>query len=179
MNAISFALSRRLVPIIVGAATLGTAAGASKHPKKSPEQLRQEYMAKVAATWSQAGSGQTTGSIWSADGVLSDGARDYKAHALHDVLTIAVSRANYCRPKRERRQLASVRNQLGHHRSARWSLHRRSEPTVRCTIVEFTEGARSNRIEHDLCNQPHRRGHRRSTERTTGGGGPSADRYEQ
>lgn len=76
---------------ILSALAISASAAPSKHLKKTPEQLRQEYLAKVAATWTEAAPRPTTGSLWSPDGVLNDGSRDYKAHALHDVLTVAVS----------------------------------------------------------------------------------------
>lgn len=87
---ISLYSSRRMSAVVI-CSTLCLTAYASKHPKKTPDELRQDYLAKVAATWSEPAARQTTGSIWSADAVLSDSARDYKAHSLHDVLTIAVS----------------------------------------------------------------------------------------
>ncbi len=62
-----------------------------KHIKKTPEQLRAEYLAKAGQTWSQPGPTGTLGSLWSPTGYLVDSATDYKARSLHDVLTIAVS----------------------------------------------------------------------------------------
>ena len=77
--------------MLLGAALTGPAF-ASKGPKKTSEQLRTEYLAKVAQTWStDPATRNTIGSLWSPNGVLNDSAADYKARSLHDVLTVAVS----------------------------------------------------------------------------------------
>ncbi len=70
---------------------LCTSAAASRHPKKTPEQLRDEYLANVASTWQDHSPERTTGSIWAPGAALNDTATDYKAHALHDLLTVSVS----------------------------------------------------------------------------------------
>lgn len=63
-----------------------------KPVKKTPEQLRSEYLAKVAAKGQVAETGERTmGSLWSPDGLLSDPSTDYKARSLHDLLTVLVS----------------------------------------------------------------------------------------
>lgn len=72
-------------------ATAPPGAASSKHPRKSPEQLRQEYLTRVAASWSEPPARATAGSVWTPDGLLNDASRDYKARSLHDVVTIAVS----------------------------------------------------------------------------------------
>ncbi len=64
---------------------------ALKTPKKTPEQLRSEYIIKVAQSASESDVVRTTGSLWSPDASLSDVATDYKARSLHDVLTVVVS----------------------------------------------------------------------------------------
>ena len=64
---------------------------ALKKPKKTAEDLRSEYLDKVAASWTDPPQSRTTGSLWSPHGVLNDPGLDYKAHSLHDDLTIAVS----------------------------------------------------------------------------------------
>ncbi len=66
-------------------------AWATKHPKKSPEELRAEYLNNVAANWSEPRQTRAPGSLWSPDGPLNDPGLDYKAHTLHDNLTIAVA----------------------------------------------------------------------------------------
>ena len=64
--------------------------GTKKQPKKTSADLQAEYMASVAQS---AGSQPTplTGSIWSANAPMSDLSADYKAHALHDLVTVIVS----------------------------------------------------------------------------------------
>lgn len=63
---------------------------AKKQPKKTSAQLQAEYLASVSQA---AGSAPKplTGSIWSADAPMADLAADYKAHALHDLVTVVVS----------------------------------------------------------------------------------------
>ena len=67
------------------------AASGSRKPKKTPEDLRNEYLDKVAASWTDPPQTHTTGSLWSPNGSLNEPGLDYKAHGLHDDLTIAVS----------------------------------------------------------------------------------------
>ncbi len=62
-----------------------------KEPKKTPAELRADYLNKVAATWQDAAPARSLGSLWSPAGVLNDPGLDYKARALHDNLTIVVS----------------------------------------------------------------------------------------
>ena len=63
----------------------------AKHPKKAPEDLRADYLNKVAATWTEPASPRQVGSLWSPTGPLNAPGLDYKARSLHDNLTIAVS----------------------------------------------------------------------------------------
>lgn len=71
--------------------SLSSRSAALKPAKKTSEQLRSDYLAKVAESWSAPAPKATTGSLWSPDGALTDVSADYKARVLHDVLTIAVS----------------------------------------------------------------------------------------
>lgn len=64
---------------------------AAKHNKRPPEDLRAEYLNKVAATWDEATPPRAPGSLWTPAGRLNDPGLDYKAQTLHDNLTIAVS----------------------------------------------------------------------------------------
>ncbi len=63
-----------------------------KPPKKSPAELRQDYLERLT-TGLQEGAGprRTMGSLWSPDGVLSDPAADYKARGLHDIVIVQAS----------------------------------------------------------------------------------------
>lgn len=64
---------------------------ASRKPKKSADDLRQDYLTKVAQQYTAPQPERTTGSLWSATGALADPATDYKAHTLNDTLTVVVS----------------------------------------------------------------------------------------
>ncbi len=62
-----------------------------KHVKKTSEQFRAEYIASAGQSWAVPAPAGTPGSLWSPTGYLVDFASDYKAHALHDLLTVTVS----------------------------------------------------------------------------------------
>ena len=66
-------------------------ANASKKPKGTPDDLRQDYLAKVTQAYILPESDRSTGSLWSPAGALADPAADYKAHTLDDTLTVLVS----------------------------------------------------------------------------------------
>ncbi len=76
-------------PLLVGVGTLP--ASAAKRVRKTSAQLRTDYLAQVASTWQEREPGSTTGSLWSANGPLTDAPADYKARSLHDLLTVLVS----------------------------------------------------------------------------------------
>lgn len=78
--------------LLLLALTLGTSgAWAAKHPKKQPEDLRADYLSRVAISWTDVGQPRSPGSLWSPNGPLNDPGLDYKARTLHDNLTIAVA----------------------------------------------------------------------------------------
>jgi flagellar L-ring protein FlgH len=60
------------------------------HPK-TPEQLRQEYIARLQQQYIPAGDQFTVGSLWAAQNVLGDFSSDYKARNLNDTITIVAS----------------------------------------------------------------------------------------
>ena len=62
-----------------------------KPPKKTPEELRQEYLDKLTAHLSEGAAPRTMGSLWSADAVLVDPSADYKARQLHDIVVVQAS----------------------------------------------------------------------------------------
>ena len=66
-------------------------ASAAKREKKTSQQLRTDYLAKVAATWQERAPAATIGSLWTPNGPLTDAPVDYKARSLHDLLTVLVS----------------------------------------------------------------------------------------
>jgi flagellar L-ring protein FlgH len=60
------------------------------HPK-SPEQLREEYIARLQQQYVPAEEQATVGSLWTAEGRLGDFSSDYKARSLNDTITILAS----------------------------------------------------------------------------------------
>jgi flagellar L-ring protein precursor FlgH len=60
------------------------------HPK-TPEQLRQEYIARLQQQYAPADEQGTVGSLWSAQSRLGDFSSDYKARSLNDTITIVAS----------------------------------------------------------------------------------------
>ena len=61
-----------------------------KPVKRTPEELRSEYLAKILQSTAP-NPQHTTGSLWSSTGLLSDPSTDYKARSLNDTLTVLVS----------------------------------------------------------------------------------------
>jgi flagellar L-ring protein FlgH len=70
---------------------LGSPAQATKKPKKSAEDLRSDYLTKIAQIYVAPLPDRSPGSIWSATGPLVDPGTDYKARTLNDTLTVLVS----------------------------------------------------------------------------------------
>jgi flagellar L-ring protein FlgH len=60
------------------------------HPK-TPEQLREEYIARLQQQYVPAEELSTVGSLWSAQNRLGDFSSDYKARNLNDTITIVAS----------------------------------------------------------------------------------------
>src|SRR6202051_1209729 len=60
------------------------------HPK-TPEQLRQEYIARLQQQYVPAEEQGTVGSLWSTEGRLGDFSSDYRARNLSDSITIVAS----------------------------------------------------------------------------------------
>ncbi len=85
-------LLRRAVAIALLAASSLLAFGLNfpKWPKqsKTPEQLRNEYIARVQQQYAPEPDATTVGSLWSPQGILSDFNSDYKARNLNDTITI-------------------------------------------------------------------------------------------
>ncbi len=57
------------------------------HPK-TPEQLRQEYIARLQQQYVPSADQGTVGSLWTAQNILGDFSSDYKARNLNDTITI-------------------------------------------------------------------------------------------
>jgi flagellar L-ring protein FlgH len=66
-------------------------ADASKKPKKTQDDLRQDYLTKIAQAYVAPPPERSPGSLWSSTAVLADPATDYKAHTLNDTLTVLVA----------------------------------------------------------------------------------------
>jgi flagellar L-ring protein FlgH len=60
------------------------------HPK-TPEQLREEYIARLQQQYVPAADQGTVGSLWTAQNILGDFSSDYKARNLNDTITIVAS----------------------------------------------------------------------------------------
>ena len=71
--------------------SLTCSASGLKQPKKTPDQLRSEYVDKVAQNYAEPELHRSTGSLWAPGGLLTDVSVDYKARSLHDTLTVLVS----------------------------------------------------------------------------------------
>lgn len=84
---------RSLAALALAAAILAPALSAIplKPVKKSPEELRSDYLAKITLSGSGGSPTHTLGSIWSPAGTLSDPSADYKARSLHDTVVVLVS----------------------------------------------------------------------------------------
>ena len=76
---------------LCGTSPLPAGAAGLKHEKKTPAELREDYLAKVEPRYALAEGTGTVGSLWSPNGALVDPFADYKARTLHDLLTISVS----------------------------------------------------------------------------------------
>jgi len=62
-----------------------------KPPAKTPEQLRQEYIARLQQQYVPAAEQGTVGSLWSVQNILGDFSSDYKARNVNDTITIIAS----------------------------------------------------------------------------------------
>ena len=76
---------------LCGTSPLLAKASGLKHQKKTPGELREDYLAKVEPRYALAELTGTVGSLWSPNGALVDPFADYKARNIHDLLTISVS----------------------------------------------------------------------------------------
>jgi flagellar L-ring protein precursor FlgH len=85
--------SRLLAPHLLLFAVLPSAFAAIplKPVKKTPTELRTDYLDKVTQGFAAPPPSRSLGSLWSPDGVLSDTSTDYKARSLHDTVVVLVS----------------------------------------------------------------------------------------
>jgi flagellar L-ring protein FlgH len=92
MRASSIFLRRALPLTVLAASTLfASPLGMLKQHSKTPEQLRQEYIARLQQQYPSATVETTVGSLWSPQSLLGDFSADYKAHNLNDTITILVA----------------------------------------------------------------------------------------
>jgi len=71
--------------------TFAIASNPLKGKQKTPEQLRLEYIQHLQQRYVAGNDGSTVGSLWTAQGPLSDFSVDYKATHLNDTITIQVA----------------------------------------------------------------------------------------
>ncbi len=78
---------------LLAACVLASPAGANvlKPEKKTPAQLREDYIARLEETSIPANSGRTVGSLWLPGNALGDLSTDYKARNLNDTIIIQVA----------------------------------------------------------------------------------------
>ena len=77
--------------LLCATATHAVSLKSLKPPKKSAEELREDYLSKLLQNAGPYTARRTVGSLWSPDGVLGDPSADYKARALHDTVIVQAS----------------------------------------------------------------------------------------
>lgn len=90
MSSLRIGPMARLLGFLFCVFCCGVACGYRKQPKKTPADLRAEYLAGLSQTVGSQPK-PLAGSIWSPDSRLADLSADYKARALHDLVTVVVS----------------------------------------------------------------------------------------
>jgi flagellar L-ring protein FlgH len=91
VSALTIRLQRYALIVLLLAFLAAGSSASAKTAKQTPEELRSEYLARISQTYVAPEASHSTGSLWSADGALSNISADYKARSLHDTLTISVS----------------------------------------------------------------------------------------
>lgn len=66
-------------------------AHATRRPKKSADELRQDYLVRIAQAYVAPVGDRSPGSLWSPTAALADPSIDYKAHTVNDTLTVLVA----------------------------------------------------------------------------------------
>lgn len=79
-----------LLPLLTAGAE-ASIVSLKKQPKKTPTELRDDYLDRLMVNAPSAASRRTTGSLWSPEAILADPAADYKARQLHDTVVVQVS----------------------------------------------------------------------------------------
>jgi flagellar L-ring protein precursor FlgH len=80
-----------LVALLALTSAFASAANPLKPHPKSPDQLRQDYIARLQEQYVPASDDHTVGSLWTPQSALGDFSTDYKAHHLNDTITIQVA----------------------------------------------------------------------------------------
>lgn len=83
--------SLALVLAVAGVPAWAVSLKSLKPQKKTPAELRQEYLERLTANLSEGSTPRTMGSLWSSDAVLVDPSADYKARQLHDIVVVQAS----------------------------------------------------------------------------------------
>ena len=84
-------LTVALLPFLLTAGSRASIVSLKKQPKKTPTELRDDYLDRLMVNAPSAASRRTTGSLWSPDAILADPSADYKARQLHDTVVVQVS----------------------------------------------------------------------------------------
>ena len=86
--------SRTLISVFMAIPLLGccTAFGGVKLPKKkTPQELRADYLSRLHEQYMPPADARTSGSIWSAANALGDLSSDYRARNVNDTIVVQVS----------------------------------------------------------------------------------------
>lgn len=77
--------------VVIAACACVTIGAAAKSKSKDPNQLRNEYVARLQQNYVPATETHTLGSLWSDQAAMNDMSSDYKAHRLNDTITIQIA----------------------------------------------------------------------------------------
>lgn len=91
MRAINYRANYAMVLLLLVTSTTVAVSAVPKKSKTSPDQLRQDYIARLQQRDVPTVSGQTVGSLWTPSNTLGDLSTDYKARKLNDTIVILVS----------------------------------------------------------------------------------------
>lgn len=80
-----------LLALLVASSLFASPLHVLKQNPKTPQQLRQDYIARLQQQYPLSADQATLGSLWSPQSPLGDFSVDYKAHNLNDTITILVA----------------------------------------------------------------------------------------
>ncbi len=165
--------------LLAGVVSPHAEAGLIKKNKKTPEQLRQEYITRLQEKDAQAPARQTVGSLWVQGASLGDLSTDFKAQKLNDPIVILVAVQTTAAQSGDSSYQRAFQTSSRNHRSARRPQDQRREYALQCQLRDGTQRAGSNRFEHQLPNQPHRAGDCDHAQRQSGSRSAAQDLHEQ